>query len=116
MKTNPIDDFIKRRVQPEHYKVMAYLRKLMREVAPGVKEEFTYGVLAWRGVLIIAVISPTKKDITLAFSKGAEFEDKYDLLQGVGKVSKHVKIRDLKEVDEAALKYYIKQALKHDKK
>ena len=116
MKSNPIDGFIERRVQPEHRNIVAYLRKLMRAVAPSVKEEFTYGVLAWRGKLIVAVISPTKIDITLAFSKGAQFEDKYGLLQGVGKVSKHVKIKDLKQVNETALKYYIKQALKHDKK
>ncbi len=116
MKTNPIESFIERRVQPEHRKIVAYLRKLMRQVAPSVKEEFTYGVLAWRGKLIIAVISPTKKDITFSFSKGADFEDKYGLLDGVGRVSKFVKIKDLKEVNEAALKYYIKQALKHDKK
>jgi Domain of unknown function (DU1801) len=62
------------------------------------------------------VISPTKKDITFSFSKGAEFEDKYGLLQGVGKVSKYVKIKNLKEANKAVLKYCIKQALKLDKK
>ena len=44
------------------------------------------------------------KDITFAFSKGAKFEDKYDLLQGVGKVSKHVKIKSLDEANIPALK------------
>ena len=57
---------------------------------------------------------PTKKDITFAFSQGAKFEDKYKLLQGVGKVSKHVKIKNLKEAPKAALKYYIKQAVQLD--
>jgi uncharacterized protein YdeI (YjbR/CyaY-like superfamily) len=64
----------------------------------------------------LAVISPTKKDITFSFSKGAEFEDKYGLLQGVGEVSKHVKIKNVNEVNKTALKYYSKQALKLDKK
>jgi hypothetical protein len=116
MKITTIDQFIKHRVQPEHREIVAYLRKLMREVAPDAGEVFTYGVLAWRGNLILAVISPTKKDITFAFSKGANFEDKYGLLQGVGKVSKHVKIGALKEVNQTALKYYIRQAVKLDKK
>ena len=60
------------------------------------------------------VISPTKKDITFAFSRGAEFKDKYALLKGVGKVSKHVKIKDLDTVNQEALRYYIKQALELD--
>jgi hypothetical protein len=65
---------------------------------------------------MVAVISPTKKDITFAFSRGAEFEDKYGLLQGVGKVSKHVKIKNLEDVNIEALRYYINQALALDAK
>jgi hypothetical protein len=76
----------------------------------------SYGIPAWRGKRILAVISPTKKDITFAFSRGAEFEDKYGLLGGVGKVSKHIKLKNLKDVNKAALRYYIKQALKFDMK
>jgi hypothetical protein len=116
MKINTVDEFIKHRVQPEHREIVGFLRKFMREVAPSAKEVVTYGILGWRGNLILAVISPTKKDITFSFSKGAEFEDKYDLLDGVGKVSKFVKIKSLKEINKSALKYYVKQALKLDKK
>jgi hypothetical protein len=116
MKIATADGFIKQRVQPEHYDIVEMLRNLMREVAPNAKEVLTYGVLAWRGNPILAVISPTKKDITFSFSKGADFEDKYGLLQGVGRVSKYIKIKNLKETNKTALKYYIKQALKFDKK
>jgi hypothetical protein len=64
----------------------------------------------------VAVISPTKKDITFSFSRGAEFEDQYGLLGGVGKVSKFIKIKDLSQVDEDALRYYIGQGLTLDGK
>jgi hypothetical protein len=116
MKPTTVDEFIKQRVQPEHYEIVEMLRYLMSEVAPNAREVLTYGILAWRENLILAVISPTQKDITFSFSKGAVFEDKYGLLGGVGKVSKYIKIRDAKEINETALKYYIKQALKLDKK
>lgn len=111
-----VDSFIENRVQPEHREIVEALRKLMRETAPDAREVITYGVLVWRGNLILAVVSPTKKDITFAFSKGAVFEDKYGLLKGVGRVSKHVKLKDVKDVNRAALTYYIKQALELDKK
>ena len=116
MKITTIDQFINQRVQPEHRDIVDFLRKFMREVAPNAKEVVTYGILAWRGNLILGVISPTKKDITFSFSRGAEFEDKYNLLAGVGKVSKFVKIKSLKDVNKTALKYYVKQALKLDAK
>ena len=116
MKITTVDEFIKYKVLPEHSDIVDFLRKMMRDVAPNAREIISYGILAWRGNLILAVISPTQKDVTFAFSKGAEFEDKYGLLRGVGNVSKHVKIKNLKEVNKAALKYYIKQALNLDKK
>lgn len=114
-KIATVDQFIKQRVLPEHREIAEMLRELMREVAPNAKEMISYGIPVWRGNLILVVLSPTKKDITFAFSRGAEFDDKYGLLEGVGKVSKHVKIKTLKEVNKVALRYYVKQALKLDR-
>lgn len=88
----------------------------MREMAPEASEGISYGIPAWRVRRIIAVISPTKRDITFSFSRGAQFEDKYGLLRGVGKSSKHVKIKNLDGVNKEALRYYIRQALELDKK
>jgi hypothetical protein len=112
--TITVDEFAKHKVLPEHQDIVAMIRQLMREMAPDAKELISYGIPAWKGKRILAVISPTKKDITFAFSRGAEFEDKYGLLQGVGRVSKHVKIKSLTDVNKTALRYYIKQALKYD--
>jgi hypothetical protein len=116
MTINSVDDFVGRRVAPEHQAIVAALRKMMRECAPTAKEQISYGIPAWKQIRIIAVISPTKKDVTFAFSRGAEFSDKYGLLRGVGKVSRHVKIKTLKDINKTALRYYIKQALKLDAK
>jgi uncharacterized protein YdhG (YjbR/CyaY superfamily) len=112
--TITVDEFVKHKVLPEHQDIVAMIRQLMREMAPDAKELISYGIPAWKGKRILAVISPTKKDITFAFSRGAEFEDKYGLLQGVGRVSKHVTIKSLTDVNKTALRYYIKQALKYD--
>ncbi len=51
-------------------------------------------------------------DQFIAFSRGAEFEGKYGLLQGVGTVSKHIKIKNLHDVNKTTLRYYVKQGLK----
>lgn len=114
MKITTTDEFLKHRVVAEHLPIVAMLRALMKEYAPKAKEQISYGILMWKQSRGLAVVSPTKKDITFAFSQGAKFEDKYKLLQGVGKVSKHVKIKNLKEVPKVALKYYIKQAVQLD--
>lgn len=110
-----VDEFVKKRVLPEYQGIVAALRALMKEYAPDAREEISYGIPAFRGTRILAVISPTKKGITLAFSRGVEFEDKHGLLEGVGKVSKNVRFSNVGEINRTAMRYYIKQAVKLDK-
>ena len=95
--------------------MVALIRTMMCELAPGTKEVISYGLPMWRGNKLLAWFSPTKKGITFSFTYGAVFEDKYKLLKGSGKAARHVKIAAVKEVNKAALRYYIKQALKLDK-
>jgi hypothetical protein len=109
-----VDEFVQARVLPEYREIVTALRKLMKEHAPDAVEAISYGIPAYKGRRILAVISPTKKGITFAFPRGAEFEDKYGLLVGVGKVSKNVRISRLEDLNRAALRYYIKQALAFD--
>ncbi|MGH9330502.1 MAG: DUF1801 domain-containing protein [Vicinamibacterales bacterium] len=107
---------MKTRVLPEYRGIVKVLRQQMRAHAPDAKEMISYGIPVYKRRRILAVISPTKKGITFAFSRGAEFEDKYGLLEGVGKVSKNVRMSDLRDVNKTALRYYIKQALELDAK
>ncbi len=114
MGSRDVDEFIKTKVLPEYRDIALRVRDIMRECAPNAWEGISYGIPMWKGRRALAVISPTKKGITFAFSQGAKFEDKYGLLEGVGKVSKNVRIRSLDEFNEEAFRYYITQALKFD--
>ena len=109
-----VDEFVQAKVLPQFHPVVAMIRELMKECAPEAQELITYGIPAYRLRRILAVISPTKKDITFSFSRGAQFEDRYGLLRGVGVASKHVKIKSVASASQEALRYYIKQALELD--
>ena len=109
-----VDEFVEQRVLPEYRYIVAELRKLMHECAPEAREVISYGVPMYKQSRTLAVISPTKKGITFALSRGATFKDKYNLLEGEGKVSKNVRMRSLRDVNRPALRYYIKQALELD--
>ena len=113
-QASSVDAFIEARVRPEYRDIVAMLRATMRKQAPRSEEVLTYGILGFKRRRIFAVISPTKKGITLAFSRGAQFEDKYGLLEGVGKVSKNIRLSDVNGIARPALHYYIKQALRLD--
>jgi hypothetical protein len=115
MKPTTVDDFVKQKVLPEYRPVVALIRRIVREAAPQAQEYIAYGIPVWKIHKIFAVISPNKKGITLSFTHGREFEDKYNLLRGVGKVSRVVRMADIRDVNKAALRYYIRQALKFDR-
>ena len=111
-----VDEFVNSKVQPELREVVEVIRTTMKELAPEAQEIISYGIPAYRRKKIIAVISPTKVDITLTFSRGAEFEDQYARLKGVGKVSKHLKFKHVGEVDKELIGYYVRQALEFDER
>jgi hypothetical protein len=114
MERMTVDEFVQSRVLPEFRPVVAMIRELMRECAPQAQELVSYGIPAYKAKRIIAVISPTRKDITFAFTHGIEFEDPYGLLKGVGKVGRHVKIKSVANANKEALRSYIRQALERD--
>ena len=61
-----VDEFVKHKVLPKHQDIVAMIRQIMREMAPDAKEVISYGIPAWKGKRLLAVISPTKRDITFA--------------------------------------------------
>jgi hypothetical protein len=63
---------------------------------------------------VLAIIGPAKSHVTLAFEHGIDFDDSHGLLEGVGKRSRHVKLRTAADIDEAALRAYIAQAVRID--
>ena len=113
-----VDEYVKTKILPQHQDIVKAIRDLMQECAPNAKEYIAYGIPVWKVKKIFAVISPNKKAITFSFTHGAEFDDKYGLLKGVGKVARHVKIKHVQDitVNEVALRDYIQQALEFDAK
>ena len=110
-----VDKFVKNRILPQYHAIVTMLRELFHEMAPNAQEGIYYNLPMYKGNKIFAFISPTKKDITLGFTHGVEFEDKYGLLKGTGKSGKHVKIKNLDSLNKDAIIYYLNQALELDR-
>lgn len=93
------------------------LRKLLHENLPGITEEtdlpakmlaFGYGR---KYSELICVIIPSKKGLKLGFNKGNELPDPDNLLEGTGKISRYVVIRDNEIINSQPLKHLIQNAL-----
>ncbi|MEU4700768.1 DUF1801 domain-containing protein [Nonomuraea dietziae] len=114
MSSADVDEYVKTKLLPQHHDIVSALRALMTECAPEAEEVISYGSPAWKGAKILALISPSKTHVTLAFERGAEFEDAHGLLTGSGKRTRHVKIKAVESMNQDALRDYMAQAVRLD--
>ncbi len=114
MTMGTVDAFVKAKVKPEYRPIVEAIRKVMQARAPKAEETIAYGMPVWKGKRIFAFIGSTKNDVKLGFSRGMRFEDKYKLLAGRGRASRHLRFKTADEVKAPILGYYIRQALRED--
>jgi hypothetical protein len=100
---------------------LAYqLRSLVVKVMPGVVEVpwprmrmASYGVGPRKKSEHFCYISVQKADVNLGFYYGAELPDPEGLLQGTGKLLRHVKVRGASALRTKALRQLLKVASTH---
>ena len=94
-------------------------RELMRELLPDAAEEidtkppllgYTYRPGTYKGLIL--AIMPQKGYVNVVFSKGVELLelDSAGLLEGTGKVARHVKVRDADRLDHPQLRALVTAA------
>jgi|TARA_R110001632_G_scaffold182520_1_gene302655 hypothetical protein len=120
MKT--VNQFLTDRVKEEYQPIITKFRNLIHSKFPFLTEEMRggtekyYGVPVYRNNKIIITVSPTQKGVTFSFTDGKLFEDKYNLLEGVGNKTLNLRISDSKEYSDEVFEYYILQAIALDHK
>lgn len=120
MKT--VNQFLTDRVKEEYQPIITKFRNLIHSKFPFLNEEMRggtekyYGVPVYRNNKIIITVSPTQKGVTFSFTDGKLFEDKYNLLEGVGNKTLNLRISDSKEYSDEVFEYYIFQAIALDHK
>lgn len=117
-----LTEFLKDKVEPEFLPLVQVFRNLIERDFPELTEEMRGGTEAYYSVPvyrlnhIVITISPTKHGITYAFSDGKAFEDKYDMLEGEGNKTRNIRLKTMDDFDTEKMKYYIQQAIEHDRK
>jgi hypothetical protein len=108
------------KAEPEARALAHQLRALVIKVMPEVVEVpwpkmrmASYGVGPKKKTEHFCYISAQKNDVNLGFYCGAELPDPDGLLQGTGKLLRHVKIREPRELRNPALRKLLKTASKH---
>jgi hypothetical protein len=94
-------------------KTLSRLRALIKQADPAVVEEWKWGVPAWSHDGLICTGETYKKVVKLTFAKGAQLEDPRSLFNASleGNVRRAIDFHEADEVDEAAFKALLREAV-----
>ncbi len=89
------------------------MRKLIKQADADVVEEWKWGIPVWSHDGIICTGESYKSAVKLTFAKGASLKDPARLFNSSleGNVRRAIDIREGEEVDEAAFKTLVRQAV-----
>ncbi len=103
---------------PEVQKISRSLRSLIFENAPDIFENIypkmkvvRYGVEGNKLEGIVCHIAPLKAAVNFGLYHGVKLPDPSKLMEGTGKMLRHVKIKNTAEAESAALRSLLKAAL-----
>jgi hypothetical protein len=96
-----------------HGKTLARMRKLIKDAAPDVVEEWKWGVPVWSHDGIICTGESYKKAVKLTFAKGASLKDQARLFNSSldGNVRRAIDIPEGAVLDETAFKALVREAI-----
>lgn len=111
-----IDDFIAGSL-PFAQKICRKLREIIHKADSSIIEDWKWGANFNKNGMVCGFWA-FKKHVTLVFFQGALLKDHKNILQhgGTNKHNRSIKFTDIKEIDEAALIQYIKEAVKNNEK
>lgn len=104
-------------VDPKLVEIATALRELLQEVDPNAVEVVrlgdnaaTFGVGPKKMSEAYCYVMPQKKWVNLGFFKGGSLEDPHGLLEGTGKMMRHIKVHSLDEVKKTEIRTLIEAA------
>ena len=94
-------------------KTLSRMRKLIKEAAPHIVEEWKWAIPVWSHDGIICTGETYKKVVKLTFAKGASLKDPARLFNSSleGNTRRAIDIPEGEEVDESGFKALVRQAV-----
>ena len=97
---------------PEKFKIMKSIRKIFNDYNPKLDEEIKYGGLVFNlSNTLMGGIFVYSEHISIEFSFGVELADPDRILEGKGKKRRHIKIRQIKDIQEKKVKNFVASAM-----
>lgn len=99
-----------RLVNPERYDLVQEVRKTIYETVPNASERVMYGGFMFAAPQPFCGVFAYAEHVSIEFGRGCDLQDEWSVLEGKGKLRRHIKIRTVDEIQAKHLAAYIAQA------
>lgn len=111
MKAYPSFDHYLDDRPPFHRRLITALREFVARTAPELQESVKWGNGCWlKGKVPIAYVYAADDYVQFGFIRGSSLADPLGLLEGDGQYVRHIKVRELDDIDEHAFSALLRQA------
>ena len=101
---------------PKSQRIIRALRRFVARVSPHLQESVKWGNGCWLyGKVPVAYVYSAPDYVQFGFIRGSSLEDPRGLLEGEGQYVRHIKVRAVSEIDEAAFAAILRQAAADDR-
>jgi hypothetical protein len=95
-------------LDPEKQAVVRAIRDAVLTVSPDVSEGIKWNALCFfKGERAFVGLMPYKKYVSVIFDRGSEINDGIGVLEGKGKLMRHIKIINFEEIEQKNVALYI---------
>ena len=101
-----------RRLSEDRFALVQALRKLVLDLDSGVSEEVKYGGLLFSAGKPFCGVFAYAKHVSLEFGDGAALPDEHGVLEGAGKLRRHIKLGTMNDVGQKHVLHYLTLALR----
>ena len=94
-------------------KIIISIRKLILKIFPKAEEDFKYGGIVYIfDKRLFSGIFLRKNHISVEFDLGVKMSDPEKLLEGSGKLRRHLKFKEHSDINAKKLEYFLNQLFK----
>ena len=100
-----------RHLDEDRYKLVQTLRQLILGLDASVSEEVKYGGLLFSAAAPFCGVFSYTRHVSLEFGAGASLPDPHQVLEGAGKLRRHIKLVSLQDISDRHIREYLVLAL-----
>ena len=97
-------------VNPEYRDLVLRVREIVLAIAPDSSESVMYGGIVFAAPVQFCGVFAYAEHVSLEFSRGVEFDDQFGVLEGSGKLRRHIKLRAVGDAEAKHVRDYVTQA------